>query len=242
MSDVPRTFDQPGVANADDGTDIGAVELGDITGPNVVFDSTPPATTSDNTATVVFSSPDGDLDYFECSIDGAAFSTCASPFTTPPLSEGAHSFEVRPVDTSGNSGPTQSVDFTVDTRVTGPDVTIPKKLTVKGRELKAKISAGAQEDVSALATGTLIFKPKGKGKTRKTRLGDVSKQIDGGGRKILRVKFEGGKNKRQKLTRKLKRTLKGGKTQVRLRAKVKFTDDGGNNAAEKRVSRLKLKR
>jgi hypothetical protein len=42
---------------------------------------------------------------FECSLDGAAFSTCSSPIGYSNLGGGAHTFQVRAVDTSGNKDP-----------------------------------------------------------------------------------------------------------------------------------------
>ena len=43
---------------------------------------------------------------FECSLDNAAFSACSSPISYTNLRGGAHNFEVRAVDTSGNVDPT----------------------------------------------------------------------------------------------------------------------------------------
>ena len=42
---------------------------------------------------------------FECSLDGGSFAICATPYTTPPLAEGSHRFELRAVDTAGNVEP-----------------------------------------------------------------------------------------------------------------------------------------
>ena len=39
---------------------------------------------------------------FECSLDGAVFSPCSSPTSYINLTGGAHSFQVRAVDTSGS--------------------------------------------------------------------------------------------------------------------------------------------
>ncbi|MGE5407689.1 MAG: hypothetical protein ACM3NV_03660, partial [Syntrophothermus sp.] len=60
---------------------------------------------------------------FECSLDGAAFSPCASPQTYTSLADGPHSFEVRAKDTVGNKDPTPAkASFSVDT--TAPQTTI----------------------------------------------------------------------------------------------------------------------
>jgi hypothetical protein len=43
---------------------------------------------------------------FECSLDGAAFSTCTSPTSYTGLSEGSHTFSVRATDSAGNTDAT----------------------------------------------------------------------------------------------------------------------------------------
>jgi DNA-binding beta-propeller fold protein YncE len=39
---------------------------------------------------------------FQCSIDGTDFTACSTPFTTPRLSKGRHTFAVRAIDAAGN--------------------------------------------------------------------------------------------------------------------------------------------
>jgi hypothetical protein len=43
---------------------------------------------------------------FECQIDGAAFAPCSSPYTTPALTDGTHTFIVRATNPSGITDPT----------------------------------------------------------------------------------------------------------------------------------------
>ncbi len=71
--------------------------------------------TSSTSAQVTFSAnePGGTL---RCSIDGGAFSTCASsPLNFTSLADGPHSVAVEQVDAAGNTGSVASVAWTVDT-------------------------------------------------------------------------------------------------------------------------------
>ena len=52
---------------------------------------------------------------FRCSVDGAGFAACATPYTTARLKDGKHSFAVAAVDTHGNVDATPATrTFTVD--------------------------------------------------------------------------------------------------------------------------------
>ena len=63
---------------------------------------------------------------FQCSLDGAAYSACTSPFTTAALADGSHTFAVEAVDASNRaSNPTQYT-WTIDT-VAPPAPTITSK-------------------------------------------------------------------------------------------------------------------
>jgi uncharacterized repeat protein (TIGR01451 family) len=78
--------------------------------PTTSIVSGPAGPTDSPTPTFTFSSRSGAT--FECSIDGGPFTACASPYTTPALSPGAHTLSVRARDASG-VGPATVRSFTV---------------------------------------------------------------------------------------------------------------------------------
>jgi hypothetical protein len=70
------------------------------------------------------------LDHFECSLDGAPFSTCDSPFQSTGLSIGAHTLEVRAKDKVGNQGETPTVFlWTITSPPPSPPPSIPQNVT-----------------------------------------------------------------------------------------------------------------
>jgi parallel beta-helix repeat protein len=67
---------------------------------------------------------------YECSLDGAAFASCASPLGFSGLGLGQHSFAVRAIDLAGNVDPTPaSATWTIDAPAdtTAPDTSIGDK-------------------------------------------------------------------------------------------------------------------
>ncbi|MCU1676122.1 MAG: hypothetical protein JWM93_880 [Frankiales bacterium] len=101
-------------------TDNGAAD----NNPSWQEDSTPPATTigaqpsgAINTARPTFQLSATELgSALQCSVDGAAYTTCSSPFQTALLPDGPHSLSVRSVDPAGNVDPHPAVrTFLVDT-------------------------------------------------------------------------------------------------------------------------------
>ena len=98
-------------------------------GDGVAADTTPPETTitsgsaegetlTVDSATFGFSSSEANST-FECSLDGATYSSCTSPQQYTGLADGSHTFSVRAIDAAGN------VDDTPATRNFSVSVTPP---------------------------------------------------------------------------------------------------------------------
>ncbi|PTL75682.1 hypothetical protein DAT35_53680 [Vitiosangium sp. GDMCC 1.1324] len=133
------------------------VRIADATVPDTGFTATPASLTNARSATFSLASPDTDLMGFECSLDAAAFAPCASPTTLPPLTDGAHTFAARAVDTSGNVDATPvSSTWTVDTQPPPPPVVTSP---VAGAQVKGLPTitgtAEAGSQVSVYFDGTL---------------------------------------------------------------------------------------
>jgi hypothetical protein len=97
----------------------------DTSTPDTVIDSGPTGSVASTTAVFDYSSPDaGAGATYECSLDGAAFSSClASGVTYGGLTEVTHTFAVRVRDAGGNYDPSPATQmWTVD--VTAPTTTI----------------------------------------------------------------------------------------------------------------------
>ncbi len=92
----------------------------DVFTPVVRIDSGPPNPTDDSTPRFTFSS--SDTSNFQCSVDGASFASCVSPFDTRPLAAGSHTFAVRGIGRSGAGNAADYPAFTVD--LTAPETTI----------------------------------------------------------------------------------------------------------------------
>jgi hypothetical protein len=91
----------------------------DVTNPVVTLIDQPPALTNRTTASFSFASSKAGST-FECALDGAPFSSCASPVPYGGLSDGPHVFAVRA--TAVTTGPATTYRWTVDT--------IPPKTTI----------------------------------------------------------------------------------------------------------------
>ena len=70
------------------------------TPPDTAIDSGPPGQTNDSTPTFTFASNTPGAT-FECRVDADGFTPCTSPYTTIPLPDGAHGFDVRAVIQDG---------------------------------------------------------------------------------------------------------------------------------------------
>src|SRR5204863_3391881 len=78
---------------------------------------------------------------FECALDAAAFTTCASPLTLAITGEGNHTFKVRARDAAGNADASPATaSWLID--LSAPDTTI---------------SAGPGAGSTSAATGSFAF-------------------------------------------------------------------------------------
>ncbi|MFP2912310.1 Ig-like domain-containing protein, partial [Pyxidicoccus sp. 3LFB2] len=94
----------------------------DLTGPNTLITSGPPALTRETSATFDFDQEGGGVSY-QCSVDGASYVPCTDPTTFGPFADGEHVLLVRAVDASGNVDPSPAEHrWTVD--ASAPDTLI----------------------------------------------------------------------------------------------------------------------
>ena len=74
----------------------------DTVAPDTTIDKHPSSPTNDTAASFLFSSEAGAT--FACSLDGGAYTDCASPQAYTGLADGDHTFSVRATDGAGNTG------------------------------------------------------------------------------------------------------------------------------------------
>ena len=128
------------VVEGSNGTRAEASFVIDTKGPIIAL-SAPPSPSSDATPTFQFTASEpGEL---TCLLDGHSVTPCVSPFTTTPLSDGAHTFEVSGVDGLGNpSEEPARVSFTVD--ATPPETTITSGPTGPTGSTSAAFGLGSE--------------------------------------------------------------------------------------------------
>jgi ELWxxDGT repeat protein len=113
--------------DANDGTHGAELwRAGDFSPPETQIDSGPSGSTTSTTPSFTFSADEAGT--FQCALDGGAMSACSSPKAVGPLSDGAHTFHVRAIDSSGNLDASPAArSFTVDT--TAPETQIASGLS-----------------------------------------------------------------------------------------------------------------
>jgi hypothetical protein len=80
--------------------------------PTTTITKKPKSKTTDKTPTFKFkASVHGST--FKCKVDNGHFASCTSPFTTPKLSKGKHTFRVRATNSGGGVGNTAKATFKV---------------------------------------------------------------------------------------------------------------------------------
>jgi hypothetical protein len=138
------SHDDLAVANQGANTISILIKAVDSTPPETTIDPAPAGLINDSTPTFTFSSSEL-ASTFRCRVDSGTFATCSSPHTTAVLSDGAHTFEVRATDDSGNTDATPaSRAITVDT-VAPPAPTLTGTTPASGtNENSPKVKGNAQ--------------------------------------------------------------------------------------------------
>lgn len=97
------------------------IVAGDVTPPDTLLDSGPSGTVASTTADFTFHATETAT--FQCNLDAAGWSACASTKSYSGLGDGTHTFQVRATDTAGNTDATPaSRTWTVEAAV--PDTFI----------------------------------------------------------------------------------------------------------------------
>jgi len=141
----------PGLAVGGHTFDVRAVDPAGNTDPTpatttvTVADTIPPDTAigsvavDQSTATFAFTSTEANST-FECSLDGGAFTLCASPKSYSGLAVGQHTFAVRASDDAGNADPTPATASVTIEDLTPPDTAIDA-VQILGRAARFDFSA-----------------------------------------------------------------------------------------------------
>ena len=125
----------------------------DTVAPDTSLIDPPPGPISDSTPSFDFSSTEPGST-FQCAPDGAEFGACDPGATLGPLADGEHSLAVRAIDPTGNvDASPASAAFTVDTLVTGREVSAKGKQKQKGEKVKVVAKVATGETVTATLTG-----------------------------------------------------------------------------------------
>ena len=128
----------------------------DTTPPETTIDSGPSGILGNSSASFAFSSSEANST-FECSLDGASFSSCTSPQSYTNLSDGTHTFQVRATDAAKNvdASPAQRT-WTVDTMAPTVDATEPAD-GATGVAATSDVSATFSEAISATTISGSTF-------------------------------------------------------------------------------------
>lgn len=120
----------------------------DVTAPETSITAGPSGLEPIASASFSFASNEADAT-FACSLDGAPFAPCTSPFSVAGLGQGEHAFAVRAVDLAGHVDPTPATRaWTVDT--IPPDVSISAG-PANGSASGPRVSFGFSASDGALA-------------------------------------------------------------------------------------------
>jgi glycosidase len=114
----------------------------DTQAPTVSFSDNPPALSNSKNASFSFAANESGST-FQCSLDTSAFAACSSPASFSGLADGSHTFSVKATDAAGNTGPTLSYSWKIDT--VAPTVNLTAKPNTLVNSPSASFSFTASE-------------------------------------------------------------------------------------------------
>src|ERR1051325_372093 len=92
--------------------------------PKTNLPAAPSSPSNNPRGTFVFGSNDATAS-FQVSLDGGAYTTATSPYSTGVLADGSHTFSVRATDPAGNTDATPATHtWTIDTRAPNTTITV----------------------------------------------------------------------------------------------------------------------
>jgi hypothetical protein len=118
----------------------------DTTAPVTTIGTPPPAQSNLASGTIGFSANES-VTGFQCSLDGAVYAACSSPYGYGPLLDGPHTFDVKAVaDLAGNPGAPASAGWTIDTA--------PPNTSIVSAPSALSNSSGPSFDLSSTESGS----------------------------------------------------------------------------------------
>ena len=120
----------------------------DTTAPTANIIASPTNPSNSSAPSFGFSSESGTT--LECSLDGSAFATCASPQSYAGVADGSHTFQVKATDAAGNTGAAAGYTWTVDT--IAPTATITASPTNPSNSSNPSFSFSAETGATFLCS------------------------------------------------------------------------------------------
>jgi hypothetical protein len=155
--------------------------LPDTTPPDTTITAGPTGTVTSSSATLSFSSTETGSS-FQCSLDGAAFTSCTSPQSLSGLSVGPHSFQVKAIDAAGNVDPTPATrGWTVAPAQATTSLDVAPGLGTYGGSvnLTATLTAGGSGVAGKSIDFSLNGSPAGAASTNSSGVATVSASLAG---------------------------------------------------------------
>jgi polysaccharide biosynthesis protein PslG len=182
----------------------------DTTPPDTVLSGAPAGTVLPGPQTIAFSATEAGSD-LDCSLDGAPFSACASPYAVPTLPLGVHTFEVRATDPYGNVDPTPAAARWI--AAVPPPVYDPRAVQASAGSMAkslakldlAKLAKKRSVALSMLWPGPGLMTVVMKASTK--TLGRGSTALGGAGQGTVTVRFTSTGRKLLKRSKRLRVTL-----------------------------------